>query len=306
MTKTYSLNIEIIPSHQIDYTKWNNCINQSSNSLIYANAFYLDTITDQWHGLIIDDYDAVMPLPWRKKWGIQYLYTPPFIQQLGLFGNYKALAIGELIVRLHKFAPFGDYKFNFDNQFIPKLVAQDNYILDLSIPYQFIAKQYHNDLAQNLKKANKAMLLYSIDNEVAAAISLYRQYYAHRTKHVHSNDYKNCLQLCITLHERNQCFIRKVTTIDGELLAIALLLKDEHRIYNLLNTTTAIGRKLEANHFLIDRIIYEFAEHPILLDFEGSNLPGVKSFYQKFGTTNQPYFHWHHNQLKFPLNLFKR
>ena len=53
-------------------------------------------------------------------------------------------------------------------------------------------------------------------------------------------------------------------------------------------------------------MIKEFAGKPLLFDFEGSDIQGVKSFYEKFGAVNQPYFHYHHNQLPGILKLLKK
>jgi len=301
-----SLPIQTIPSHRIDQKKWNNCIAQSSNGFIYATTLYLNNITDHWDGLVIDDYTAVIPLPWRKKYGIKYLYTPPFIQQLGLIGKWNETTVSAVMQHVQAFASFGDYQFNYSNQFIKETTTHHNYILDLSVGYEAITKKYKTDLLQNLKKATATNLVYATDSSAAAAIAYYQKHYAHRTAHVGNNDYQNFLQLCLALQKNNQCIVRKATNTNGKILAIALLLKDERRIYNMLNTTTDEGRKTEANHFLMDQIIREFAGNTILFDFEGSDIDGVRNFYEKFGAIDQPYFHWHHNQLPFPLNLFKR
>jgi hypothetical protein len=100
-------------------------------------------------------------------------------------------------------------------------------------------------------------------------------------------------------------FVRKVINADGVMLSIAIFLKDEKRIYNIMNTTTDAGRDAAANHFLLDNVIREFADQNLLLDFEGSDLPGVKSFYENFGARNQPFNHYHFNRLPFPLKLFR-
>jgi hypothetical protein len=73
-----------------------------------------------------------------------------------------------------------------------------------------------------------------------------------------------------------------------------------------MNTTTAEGRKLKANHFLLNEVLKEFSGNKMIFDFEGSDLDGVKEFYQNFGPENQPYFHYHFNELPFPLNLVKK
>jgi hypothetical protein len=53
-------------------------------------------------------------------------------------------------------------------------------------------------------------------------------------------------------------------------------------------------------------ILKEFSGRNLLFDFEGSDLPGVKEFYECFGPIDQPYFHYHFNDLPFPLNLVKK
>jgi hypothetical protein len=119
-------------------------------------------------------------------------------------------------------------------------------------------------------------------------------------------DFSNFAALAKKLAEKKMCFTRKITDNNGALLAIGLFLKDKRRIYNLVNTTTDEGRLKEANHFLLDEVIREFAGQSLLFDFEGSDIPGVKAFYEKFGGTDQPYFYYHYNKLPALLRLFKK
>jgi hypothetical protein len=65
------------------------------------------------------------------------------------------------------------------------------------------------------------------------------------------------------------------------------------------------GRVKRAHFFLLDKLIGEFAEKKILLDLEGSDVPGIAEFYQKFGSFNQPYSFLKYNNLPFPFRLFK-
>jgi hypothetical protein len=43
----------------------------------------------------------------------------------------------------------------------------------------------------------------------------------------------------------------------------------------------------------------------MILDFEGSDHPGIAHFYENFGSINQPYFFYRHNRLPWPLRLLK-
>jgi len=296
--------IDIIPSYNIDQQKWNNCIQQSRGPLIYACTYYLEHMADNWSGIILNDYEAVMPVPWRKKYGIQYSYDVPFVQQLGCFtaGNNDYTSI--LTRELSAFGRYGNYNFNFQNKAAGSKECT-NYIIDLSPGYKSINKHYKEDLLNNLKKVSKQSLVYS-PGDYATAIAVYKSLYSSRMPNITEKDYGNFGRLCIYLHKQNNVIVRKVMNANNELLAITLLLKDEHRLYNLMNSTTDAGRKTEANHFLFDEIFKEFAGSNLVFDFEGSDIPGVKSFYEKFGAINQPYYRLHCNKLPFLVKWVKR
>jgi hypothetical protein len=54
-------------------------------AVFMPNIWHLDRTAVVWDALVWGDYEFVMPLPVRKKWGIQYVYQPLFCQQLGIF-----------------------------------------------------------------------------------------------------------------------------------------------------------------------------------------------------------------------------
>jgi len=299
--------LHIIPSQQIDSKKWNDRISKSSNGLIYAQSYYLDTMADHWHGLILDDYESVLPLPWRKKYGIRYLYTPAFMQQLGLIGA-QTIDADTLIQTVYSFASYGDYLFNFTNHSIENFLTcknNNNYILDLSAGYDSINNQYKTNLLRNLNRAPSGNLQYSASENIHTAIDLHQQLQAKNIPHITVDDYDRFKKLVLLLQEQEQSIIRAVKNKTGDILSVALLLKDHRRIYNIINATTEEGKNTNANHFLMDQIIQEFAGLNLILDFEGSNIPGVKNFYEMFAAINQPYFHWHFNKLPWPLTLLK-
>jgi len=293
--------IDIIPSDKIKRQQWNDCIQKNSNPLIYAYTYYLDSMTNNWHGIIINDYEAVMPVPWRKKYGIRYTYAVPFIQQLGIFSSSKEKYEDLFLQQLFQFCKYGDYNFNYSNRIIT--TARTNFIIDLSLSYEGIYKSYKDDLVNNLKRASKQELLYTNDTDYKNAIEIYRSIYASRFPNTVEKNYKNFETLCTYLQQQNGVIIRSVKNASNKLLSIALLLKDEFRLYNLMNTTLEEGRKTEANHFLFDNILKEFVNSNLLFDFEGSDIPGVKSFYEKFGSSNQTYYKLHFNHLN---RLIKR
>lgn len=298
--------ISIIPSHEIDFKKWDDCISQSTNNIIYAHSIYLNAMCDQWSGLIIDDYVSVMPIPWRKKMGISYCYTPAFIQQLGLFGKEKLLT-DKIIGAIKDHFSFGDIMLNFENKITDdeNIKLQTNLFIDLSIGHKSIQSDFKKDTLLNIKKSEKENLTYAISDEVNDIIQLYQSHYQSRTKHTTDKDYTQFINLSKQFYKTNNCLLRVIKK-GGNIIAAVLLLKDDHRLYNIINVVTKEGRKREANYFLMNNIIQEFAGNNLLFDFEGSDLPGIKNFYEKFGAINQPYVHWRFNELPWFLKLIKK
>ena len=293
---------KIIPSQQINSQLWDACI-KLHQAPIYLQFNYLNSMSTNWVGLVLENYKGIIPICFKTKFGIKYSYTPAFIQQLGWVGEQLDFTILENTI--YNFVQYGDIMLNHQHQFsLPKLQEKTNLIIPLNTAYENIFSNYSFDLKQNLKKATKENVLYQSSSEIELAISLYKYMYAERLEKTTQQDFDHFLNLCLQLNKTHNCLVRKVVNSNNELLSIALLLKDENRIYNIANSTTLLGRKTASNHFLIDQILKEFANSNLIFDFEGSDLGGVKSFYQNFGALNQPYFHWHFNKLWFlPKNF---
>lgn len=298
------MQVTLLPSKKIDKQKWDDCIKSSSNNLIYATSVYLDCMADNWDGFIADDYNIVMPVPWRKKYGIKYCYNVAFVQQLGVFGkNLEQKDIDVFIEHFQKNYKYGDYAFNYLNQ-AKNAQQRNNYILILSSKYEILKQFYLSHLEKNLHKAKNFLLKYE-SGDIDTSIEMFRKLYAHRFKNVTLNDYKNFTALCKLKEKENNIIVRKVCN-DTEILAAVLIMKDERRLYNLMVSVTQTGRQQSAGPFLYNELIKEFSHTGMLLDFEGSDITGIEFFYKGFGAVNQPYCAMHINNLFFPLRFFKR
>ncbi len=301
--------ITYLPHAQINFKKWDECIDNAPNGLIYGYSYYLNHMAENWDALLINDYEAVMPLIWNKKMGIRYCYQPPFMQQGGWFGKWPGEFINQLVKKITSFTRYGDWVFNYGNAETAEWQHAHiltNYILDLKTDYNNLRIKYKTDLLNNLKIALKHNMEYHNATNIDAAIQNFRSHYGNRMPGVKEKHYHQFSVLCHYLQANDQCIIREIKDEEGYMIASALLLSDSKRIYNVMNTNTEKGRRLSANHFLFDCIIKEFAGSELFLDFEGSDLPGVKSFYENFGPMNESYYHWHYNNLPFPVNLLKK
>lgn len=298
--------IRYIPRLEINTDAWNTCLECSQNELIYGHAEYLDHMAKNWDALVLNEYEAVMPLTWNSKWGIKYLYQPPLTPQLGLFSvsGLTIELVSAFVDAIPKEYKFSEIFLNYANS-ESRLLPHDNFILDLRRSYSEISASYKQDLLKNLKRSVKHKFIYEEFKDLDRALDLHQHRYQERTAHVKKPDYERFRHLCHLLRAKGSILLRSISLNNQELLALALVLRSQKRLYLLESTTLQNGRECQANHFLLDAIIREFASQDLIFDFVGSSIPGIAHFYKNYGAVNQPYFFYYMNQLPWPLRLFK-
>ncbi len=306
------LTIQYLKQHQINKAKWDDCINRSVNRLIYAQSFYLDAMAENWDAVVLNEYEAVMPLTWKRKWGIAYLYQPAFIQQGGIFYTSE---LSKTTIKLFTEKAFTKFKFaeitfNYLNDSIDfkdaALTMRTNFILPLSKNYGQISAGYHSSVTKDLKRCRQFNLQYHFSDDYLSILNLYQQLYQMRLPFFSKSDFRNFLIICKKMQEENNLIIRKAEGLNGELLAAVILLKDNNRLFNIISCLTETGKYQGANHFLYDKIIQEFCNTDYILDFEGSDVKGIADFYRRFQSINQPYPYCKINRLNPFIKLFKR
>lgn len=305
MTEPFS-DIRYLERNEIDAIKWNNCIRDASNGLIYARSFYLDAMAENWSALVAGDYQYVMPLTWRRKYGYTYLCQPAFTAQLGVFyrNDLNSRTVEKFIDQTKLHFKFCEIHLNFSN-IVPATQVRANYVLDLNKSYPDIRKGYKKRLLENLQEAEHHHLQYLDTTDYTETIQLFKSQYGKRLPYVRNVDYRHFEILCEELIRSNMIFARQVKDLSGNLLNSSIFFRDERRIYNIMSVSLPAGREKRAHFFLLDHLIMEFSTKNIWLDMEGSEVPGIAEFYRKFGTVNQPYPFLKYNQLPFLIRLFK-
>jgi len=287
----------LLKHDEVDIEKWDECIAQSPNGLIYAESRFLNHMSPGWYGIVAGDYQAVMPLCQRTKLGIRYLYQPAFCQQGGIF--FKEGNLGELeaafLPMINSFCRFGEINLNFaqkNSTVFETGKERNNFLRDLS------CQSLNEYINTRLKRLKKYDLQYHVSDNAEEIISSYRQLYLNRIKSIKNRDFENFHRLSEQMQRNNRVIIRKVThSGDNKVFASCLLLTDSRRIYNIINNLMPEGRKSLANYFLFQQLFLEFKDSGKIFDFEGSDLKGVGYFYEKFATRNEPYFPYRFNNL---------
>src|SRR5580704_17484148 len=216
---TKELTVHFLRRYEIDTLRWDQCISESNNGLIYAHSFYLDHMAKQWDALVLGNYEAVMPLTWGKKWRIPYLYQPAFVQQLGIFSrkNLDESFFTPFIEATKNRFHFAEIFLNSQNP-IEGTVKRSNYVLDMHRDYAQIRFGYKEDLIENLKRLKKLNLRYAPSLDFTEAIRTFRQLYGSRLRHVTPKDYQHFNLLCHQALNQKMLQVRQVLSADHEIL----------------------------------------------------------------------------------------
>jgi len=276
---------------QLDITKYDTCIKLSVNARIYAYSWYLDIVADNWDALVLNDYEAVMPLPWRQKYFIKYIYPPAWTQQLGVFSstNVSEKLVLNFIRAIPKKFKKVTIQFNSENKFEHKNVTKRvNYILPLDKDYSEIYKNFRRDRKARIKAGeNNKFRIKENSFGIEDLIRISKNNYSFlKIPQQHYYILKNIFS---SLSVANKCFIVSAVNSKDEVLGGVLFLKYGSRITYLFSVTNKQGKIQHVISSIVCNVINAHESSSYVFDFEGSMVKGVADFYKSFGSELEYY-----------------
>lgn len=279
--------IQYIAYNNLDYEKWDKCIIRSVNSTFYAKSWYLDIVCENWDALVLNDYEAVMPLPKRKKWGIKYIYQPFMCQQLGVFHNQDSHCVDSFISAIPKEILHFNINLNTHNSSKIYLSKSNvNYLLPLDKNIELLRANYSKSHLKNLRRANKHNLT------IATVPDTAEQFY--RNKRLLASGFMNANQFDLEFKILNISLqlgkgeIFSVMGNQGNCCSV-FVINENKRLYLLSSYSNEEGKQKSAYFFLLDYIFSLEKFRGFIFDFEGSNLEGVAQRNKGFGAESTSY-----------------
>lgn len=293
--------------NEIDQEKWDQCIESSANKVIFSKYHFLSVASPNWGALIEGNYEIVMPLPCKNKFGIHYIYTPYFYSRLGIFSAQHIT--DEIVERFLEAIPKNfrqiDVAFHQDCEVKhPTTRQRVSYQLSLNKPYDALFQQFSNNHKRNIKTARTYQLSIDKNIPVETIISLFKN---NRGKDkmikIKDIDYGFFLQLTNLAQEQDTIDVWGVRDANYTLIAGGCFLRDGERIWFWFSGRDEQHFEKRAMFFLIDEYIQTHAEQPLTLDFNGSMNPNVARFYSGFGAEqyNYPIISYTPNSILKPL-----
>jgi hypothetical protein len=294
--------------HEIDREQWDNCLKDSPGIKPYGFSWFLDIMSPGWEALVDDDYDSVFPLPGFRKFGIQYIATPVFLQQLGVYSPDKApqKAINEFIDYMPDNYRLIDlcigHNIDCDRY---KVTLKANYELDLSKPYERLWGNYSNHCKRNIEKSGRKKPEIVRDITADELIDLFQDNRGLEIKGIKQLDYQRLnilVNFCLKNKKGRILGVRgsKKKLIYGIFL---VEIKGNKTMLFVVNTTES--RKKRLGYYVVNELIKESASTKTILDFAGSSIPSIASFMESFGSRNVPFYRIYRNRLPWPIRMVK-
>ena len=290
-------NLRFLGRKEIDAQKWDELINNSFNSLPYALSWYLDAVAENWGALVLNDFEAVMPMVWLRKMGVKCLYQPYYCQQLGVF-SHEPLDVEHHRVFLKTAAtqfPYIHINLNPSSGAVVDdfgLTKKKNLLLELNSDYSSIQKNYSGSHRRNIARANKASLSFSTETGLKPFQAFYLDNVNRAKENFKPQHEKIFKKLTQSLIAGKQAAIFTAYNDAGILFAAVLIVFHKKRLVGIINTSSVAGKKNGASHFLFDQIIKRFSGSELVLDFEGSSIVTIARFYEGFGAYEEVFYQY--------------
>ncbi|MCQ9633618.1 hypothetical protein MP477_01455 [Chryseobacterium sp. WG23] len=272
--------------NEIDFVKYSRCLENSEQKKYSATKDFLDTTSEkQWEILVYNDYEAVMPVPFVKKYGIKIVLNPKLCQQLGVFSAKDDEQLNEAFLNyLEKNYLIGAYPLNDFNQIQRKLRLRKNFLL-YPDSYEKVYARYSPKRKRKLR----------LDDEVVKNSEIKTISYDEAKLFIENNmiglckenDLPDFMRIFEAFYHLNYLkfsaffyhhkIINMIATYsDCSMVALLGTFNDKDYV------------KISGASVLIDTIIRETIETHIF-DFEGGELPNIEEFFRGFRPELKPY-----------------
>src|SRR5674476_906676 len=300
--------IVYLKHNEIDREQWDNCIKNTPGAKPYAYSWYLDQMAPGWQALVDDDYDSVFPVPGFSRFGIQYIATPVFLQQLGVFSPDKpaAEAISEFLDYMPDFFKLIDLCVGqkIDNVGY-KVTEKTNLVLDLSKPYETLFENFSNHCRRNIESSIRKNPEIVSDITPDEIIDLFLQNKGKDIKGIKARDYqrlRNLMNFCL---KNKKGRIIGVRATRKRLIFGIFLVEIRGNKTILLVVNTPQSRERRIGYFVVNELIRNYSSTRTILDFAGSSIPSIASFMESFGCVKVPFYRIYRNKLFWPLRMLK-
>jgi len=301
------MEIFYLKHNKIDKKRWDNSINNAENGLIFGCSWFLDIVCDTWDALVTSNYEYILPLPIKSKFGLNAIHKPPYTQRYNVFGENVSHQISEdFLKNIPK--SFFSYSVNLSDNLNPiknnvTYLEKNTQRLLLNKPYDELFKYFEKNHRRNIKKALKNNVQIKQTDDVKSVVSFKKQVLTSKNIILSNVDYQRLHKIIDYNFSKSGGEIYGAF-YEGELIASSFFAKFKNQ-YTKFSGANSIAKKLGATHLIMNQFIQNHADSGDILDFSGSNIDSIARWNLGFGAKNYSYFEYSKKLPRVLNSLFK-
>ncbi len=285
------MNIKYLKHDEISKLKWDRCISQSFNGIVYAYSWYLDIVSYQWDALVYDDYKAVMPITAKSSYAMSKINQPEYAPQLGVFTselldvdmvsaflNAIPDRFKSVYLHMNAYNKVSHQKFH--------IKQAETYELDLIAPYKVLQSGFDKFTKLALKNAEKEKVNVVKQLNLKDFLQLKKNSKGILLSFEDLNILRRIIPFCIN-HNIGETYA--AYNDKHELVAGAFFMKSHQKTICLVAACSTEGRRVDADYALFSTYIKENAEKNITLDFGNYQLDEIGNIGRAFNATTVNY-----------------
>lgn len=274
---------------------------------VYSLSWYMDALSEDWMIARDEKGKNLMLFPFKKKAGLKLVYQPFFSREIvcSLDEKHTPACIIEKLPKDFRQVEFSlrDIRGIDPKKF--KVEKWKHQILSLEDEYSKISKGYHDNAKRSIKKAQKENLKMVLSDDVEKVIELFRKSKGDEIMEIKTADYKKLKLLMETGIKNKKGFCVHILDADGSIISAGYFFDWNDQLIYLKGSANEKGKKSGAMYFMFDELIKKYAGKKSELDFGGSRITNVATFYKKFGAEDSEYYFIKHQNLPLYFKMLK-
>jgi hypothetical protein len=229
---------------------------------------------------------------------------PNFIQKLSFIG--KDVGIEQIITELQRQLKFGEISLsNCENRF-DLIKPRTNFRLDLNGNFSQLRNNFSSNHKRNISKSKHLEIRET--RNIEDLILIFRKEKINAFSLESLNRIELDLNKLLLVQELKDYLLILNAFDSNVLIASALFIHFNGVLYYIIGCSLKSDSSVSSNGLfkIFDVVINRFSESKTILDFEGSDIPGIARFFKGFGSSEETYYFVKWNRLPFLLNKFKK
>jgi hypothetical protein len=305
---------KVLHRTKIDKHRWDALV-LSADGPLYATFDYLSSC-GEWEAVVFEGdhlYWCAVPIPYRERVGVKYIYQSPFICYLTFLSRPDAASsspqfLNTCFNHLRSFAYVAKYFFcdsSFNELEGFKISFDGGLKIDLTRGYCHIVKGYSRHRSIDLRKAAKSDMIISMYESIDQFFEWHAELSVPKIKSFQPYQLTEMRMLWENLEVNGQIEVY-FAAIGREMLCGTLLGKFGTSLYSLASFTTPRGRKKNALTLVTDHVLKKYAQSDYsTFDFGNLTGTGIDNFKLSFGAVCYPIHRIYRNDLPWYIRIPK-